>query len=297
MYRPLFTVSVLIATVLLVLHSWLFRGPRNTMLFWVAGYLFAFGREFVYQNVFPTYRFTGADLKLFNVPVTIPMGWLFEAYTSIYLAQFMLGADVQTMTAGEARITPSAYGQRVLPVIALACVVTSTITCAIENVAVRMHWWQTGGGGYGISPGWIPGHMYTVFWLLTLLVYLMHKPLRLWRNLLYVVLALAFTAVLELPNAIGPAAQLHAWVYPLVSLVVGAYLAVLFLWRQLLLFVVVTLVFGMMGDVPSRLLASLIGVEYQRVWLVWTMSVVLLYGLYLFRTQRPERPVSPTQLL
>ncbi len=297
MYRPLFTYPVLVATALLILHSWLFRRPRNTLLFWGAGYVFAFARELAYQNLFPTYRFTGADLKLFAVPVTIPMGWLFEAYTSLYLAQFIMGADLGTMMAGGARITPRSYGTRVLPVIALACVITSTITCAIENTAVRMHWWQCRGGGYDMNPGWITGHMFTVFWLLTLLIYLTHAPLRLQRNLLYVVLALTFNAVVELAGLIPPAAQHHVWVYPIVVVVVAAYLAVLFLWRQLLVFNLVTFGFGMMGDVPSSFLASLIGLDTSFAWSLWTMSAMLLYGLYLFRTQCPERQTSPTQLL
>ncbi len=299
MYRPLFTYPVLIATGLLILHSWLFRGRRNTLIFWGAGYLFAFARELMYQNFLSNYRFSGTDLKILNVPVTIPMGWLFEAYTSLYVAQFLIGADAATMAAGEARITARDYGTRVLPVLALACVVTSTITCAIENVAVRMHWWATKGGGYGMSPGWVSGHMFTVFWLLTLLVYLTHKPLRLQRNLLYVVLAQCFVAVLELVDSIGPAAQQHDWVYPVVCLVLASYLAVLCMWYQLLILQMVIWGMGMMGDLPSRLLASRIGAgtDITSIWLTWTMSAMLLYGVYLLATQRPDRPVNPTQLL
>jgi len=56
---------------------------------------------------------------------------------------------------------------------------------------------------------------------------------------------------------------------------------------------------GMMGDLPSRLLASRIGAgtDITSIWLTWTMSAMLLYGVYLLATQRPDRPVNPTQLL
>lgn len=300
MYRQIFTYPVFVATALLVLHSWLFRGRRNTLLFWGAGYVVAFCRELAYQNIFPSYRFTGAQFKLFNVPLTIPAGWLFEAYISLYLAQIIMGADLASITEGEARMTPKRYGARVLPIIGLSCVVTGTIAFAIENTAVRMHWWHGRGAGDGISPGWIPGHMFTVFWLTTLLLYITHEGLRLRRNLLYVGLALAFTAVVELVDVIGPAAKQHAWVMPLVIVIVAAYFASLFMWRRLLLFFTV-FALAVMGDNPAALAARLLGKTEPRdtisLWLLWNMSVVLIYGLYLFKKQRPEIPVTPRQLL
>lgn len=296
MYRPLFTIPVFVATALLVLHSLLFRGRRKTLVFWGLGYLLAFGREFLYQNVFPTYRFTGANLKLLNVPLTVPAGWLFEAYTSLYLAQIILGTDLAMIAGGKSRITAKEYGKRVLPVIALSCAVTGTISCAIENVAVRMRWWQIHGGGHGISPGWIPGHMFTVFWLLTLLLYVSHEQLRLKRNLAYVALALGMTAVIELVNEIGRAAAQHAWVYPVTFVVVGAFFASLLMWRQLMLFFVVVVV-CVTGDIPASVLSSLTSIGTTTLWLVFNMCVVLLYGAYLVKARQPASRVSPAELL
>jgi hypothetical protein len=300
-YRPLFTYPVAVATALLVLHSWRYRGRRSTVIFWGLGYVVAFGREVVYQNVFPTYRFSSSDLRLFGVPLTVPAGWLFEAYTSLYMAQFILGLDRDTVTAGEDRMTPRRYGGLVLPVLCLATVVTSTISFAIESVAIPMHWWQPRSGGEGMSPGWIPGHMFTAFWLLTLLLYVTHPPLRLRRNLLYVALALGFTAVVELVDVILPAAARSAWLYPVAAVPAAAYLGSLFMWRRLVLFFFVVFVLGVMGDVPAGVLASLFGVTRSggvtSVWLAWVVCVMLAYGLWIVRMQRPERPARPVRLL
>lgn len=240
-------------------------------------------------------------MKLLGVPLTVPAGWLFEAYTSLYLAQFILGLDHDSIMLGEPRITPRRYGERVLPVLCLATVVTSTISFAIESVAVPMRWWQPRGGGIQMSPGWIPGHMFTVFWLLTLLLYLTHPALRLRRNLAYVVLALAFTAVVELVDVIVPAAQRHPWLWPLALLPVGGYLASLFMWRRLVLFFFVVFVLGVMGDIPSELIASLFGVQHGHgatpIWLAWVVCVMLAYGVFIVRSQHPERPVRPVRFL
>jgi uncharacterized membrane protein YeaQ/YmgE (transglycosylase-associated protein family) len=300
-YRQLFTYPVAVATGLLVVHSWLYRGRRNTMLFWGLGYFVAFARELAYQNLFPTYRFTGSDLRLFGVPLTIPAGWLFEAYISLYLAQFILGVDHDTIAGGEERMTPHRYGERVLPVLCLGTVVTSTIAFAIESVAVPMRWWQPRGSGAYMSPGWIPGHMFTVFWLLTLLLYVTHPALRLRRNLAYVALALAFTAVVELIDVIKPAAQSHTWLWAVVALPVAGYLACLFMWPRLVLFFFVVFVLGVMGDIPAGLLASFFGITQQSgvmpFWLGWVVCVMLAYGLLIFGTQRPARPARPARLL
>ena len=298
MYRQLFTYPVFVATALLIAHSWLFRGRRNTLLFWGVGYLIAFGREFVYQNYFHgTYQFTGANLRILNVPVTIPMGWLFEAYTSLYIAQYLMGVDVRSMVGGKTQISAREYGTRVLPVLALSCVLTSTITIAIENVAVRMQWWQVADGGDSVNPGWVIGHMFTVFWLLTLLVYLTHRRLRLQRNLLFVGLTLGFNAVLEL-GLVGPQVWSHVW-GPLVLLVSAGYVAGLFMWRQLLLYVFVSFAVLALIDLNAPQLAPLLGLGGHDVLLalVGTMTALTLYGLYLVRMQGPEHPRLPVELL
>jgi hypothetical protein len=296
MHREIFTIPVIVATVLLVLHSYLFRGPRSTLVFWGAGYCFAFLRELAYQNWFPTYRFVGADLKLLNVPLTIPAGWLFEAYTSLYLAQFILGMDLRALTEGAVEMTPERYGRRVLPVLALSSVVTGTIACAIENVAVKMHWWQARSGGEDVGR-WITGHMYTVFWLLTLLVYVTHRELRLVRNLVYVACALGFTAVMELANVIGPYSRDHAWAKPLAFAVAGAYVLSVFMYRRLLLFFAVVVGLGILLD-PSEWLASFLQInDSVLVWQVWVIALISLYGLHMYLSQRPTAPARPVVLV
>lgn len=297
MHRWIFTYPVFAATLLLIVHSWLYRGRRNTLIFWGLGYLVAFGRELIYQNLFPAYRFTGADFKLFNVPLTIPAGWLFETYISLYVAQFILGADLSTLSGGEERMTAKRYGERVLPVVTLACVVTGTIACAIENIAVKMHWWQNRAGGDGISPAWIAGHMFTVFWISTLLLYLTHPALRLRRNLVYVVLALAFMCVVELIEIIVRADS--AWVTALAASVGIAYLASLFMWRRLLAFFVVFLL-AQSGDMVARAIAPYVPFSMADESLIWQVFVVLLvmvYGAFIMAMQRSPNRVEPVDLL
>ena len=297
MYRPLFTIPVLVATALLVLHSWLFRGPRATLLFWGFGYVVAFARELTYQNVFATYRFTGAGLQLLHVPVTIPCGWLFEAYVSLYVAQWVLGVDRASLLGDEPHISPRAYGARVVPLLGFACVVTATITLAIETVAVRMGWWQTRGGGSGLSPGWIHGHIFTVYWLSTLLTFVTHPRLRLWRNLAFVVAAWMCMFAIELAEPALSSGRTAAHVA--LALAAAPYVLGSLMWPQLALLALGGFVVLVQGDVPTRLLARTIGrpEDQQGLWLLWNVAAVLAYGVYLYRTQRPPVPRRPALLL
>jgi len=201
------------------------------------------------------------------------------------------------MAGGKAQISAAEYGRRVLPVLALSCVITSTITVAIENVAVRMQWWQVANGGEGVNPGWVIGHMFTVFWILTLLVYLTHRPLRLRRNLLFVGLTLGFNATVEL-GLLGPQVWEHFW-GPLVLLIVAGYVAALFMWRQLLLYIFVSFALLALIDLNAPQIAPLLGLEGYDVFLAFagTMTALALYGTYLVRTQAPEHPRMPVELL
>jgi hypothetical protein len=292
MYRPLFTFPVLFATSLLLLHSWLFRGPKNTLIFFGLGYVAAFLRELGYQNVSPSYVFRGADLGVFNVPITIPLGWLFEAYISLYVAQVLLGVDNATILAEKTRIAADEYRRRVLPVILVACAVNSSIVYAIENTAVRMRWWYNQDGSATMDPNWILGHTYTVFWLLTLLIYVSHAPLRQRINVAYLVAAVLFVAVIKL-NLFESGRSRATWA--LAWLVIGAYAVVLVnLCRRLLPIFLGGLGLGVLVAFALFPLAS----RYRLADLVDFGTVGMLFaGLVVWRTQRPARAIAPAHLL
>jgi hypothetical protein len=60
-----------------------------------------------------------------------------------------------------------------------------------------------------------------------------------------------------------------------IAVVAGGYVASLFMWRRLVLFFFVVFVLGVMGDVPSGFLASLVGItrhgDVIAVWLGWNV--------------------------
>lgn len=299
MYRALFTVPVMIATASLVLHSGLFRGATKTKIFWGYGYLLAFGRELVYQNFLAnTYRFTGTDLKLLNVPLTVPMGWLFEAYISLYVAQYILGTDAKMLIGGRRQITARQYRKEVLPVIALACIITSTITIAIENVAVRMHWWQMMDGTYNVNPGWIQGHMFTVFWLLTAILYLTYEPLRLRRNLVYIVLAWAFNLVVEL-GFLGNEAWRSIPLTLIAWSLVGAFLVVLALWPELLLYFLISMPIATFSIMKATEIWSMLGMSGHGTFPAFmnVTTLLFIYALYLVWAYPRTARGLPTDLL
>jgi hypothetical protein len=308
MYRWLFTGPVFAAVVLLLLHSWFYRGPRKTLLFWGVGYVFAFGREWLYQNFFPTYRFAGDALRIAHVPVTIPMGWLFEAYISLHLAQVILGIDMDSLTGGQRKITPEGYGRRVLPLIGLAALISGAIAIAMEVAGTSMGWWVSFSQAdlpLGLPSQWTSGdrfangHIYTVFWLLTLLIYLTHEPLRLARNLVHVLFMIIMFIIAEQSDKLMAAAGEGLWLTSLVMLGLGGFFGTLFLYRMLPVYFLALLAFIMSGA-PGQPVANLFGLGYSGCMFLETVFnegfLLLLMGA-LISTRQSGLRRSPLELL
>jgi hypothetical protein len=268
-------------------------------VFWVAGYGVAFFREFMYQNVYvypPTYVHTGKGLHLLNVPATIPMGWLFEAYISLHLAQAILRTDLSDVASEAPKISAQDYGERVLPVIGLACAITGTIAVAIEAAGMSMGWWSRPNGQGFDTPGWragadfVDGHIYTVQWILLLMVYLLYPPLRVKRILINVAAAvLAEVVVLGL----DPPLHHTRWgplIVGLAAIVCISLVVALLSWKHLRIFLVIWLL-EQNNSFPLDKVAHFFGQTHDNAQLdasMWSASMALLYCLYLIRRQRVE---------
>ncbi len=75
-----FIISVGIAFSIMIIHSLLTKGCRFTFEFFVGGFLFGFVREFYYFSFIRSYEFPNMPIKLLNVPIFIPVGWIFTFY-------------------------------------------------------------------------------------------------------------------------------------------------------------------------------------------------------------------------
>jgi hypothetical protein len=75
-----FTISVGIAFLIQIVHSVLSKGWKFSLGFFGGGFLFGFVREFIYRSFIQTYEFPNLPIQLLDVPIFIPIGWVFTFY-------------------------------------------------------------------------------------------------------------------------------------------------------------------------------------------------------------------------
>lgn len=121
-----FIISVGIAFSIQIIHSILTKGGRFTLGFFGGGLLFGFLREIIYHLFNRVYDFPNMPIKLLNVPVFIPIGWVF----TFYLAYEFTNKLIQPRTEKDYR-----------DFVILVSFFSTFICIPIETAAMNMNWW------------------------------------------------------------------------------------------------------------------------------------------------------------
>lgn len=122
-----FIISVGIAFSIEIVHSILTKGGRFTLEFFGGGFLFSFIREFIYASFIQSYTFPNMPIKLLNVPVFIPIGWVF----TFYLAYEFTNKLIKPKTLKDYK-----------DFIIFAAFFSTFICIPIETAAKNMNWWS-----------------------------------------------------------------------------------------------------------------------------------------------------------
>lgn len=128
LYFEVFLVAVLIAFILLIIHSYFYYGLKESIVFFGFGFIFGLIREIIYRTFFNNYTFGSMPLKILNVPIAIIFGWMFTFYLAYYFSEKLVKPKDQESDA-----------VRVL----MACAIFSSFICfLIETAAIYMEWWE-----------------------------------------------------------------------------------------------------------------------------------------------------------
>ncbi|MHA1440021.1 MAG: hypothetical protein ACTSPD_20945 [Promethearchaeota archaeon] len=142
MYKEIFIYPTFIAFILLIIHSILFRGSKKTITFFGLAFIFGLIREWYYKNFVKGYTFTDlTTFTLIGVPIAIPIGWTFTFYIGLFFSQKILNFNIDLEDVPE-RHAEEIYKRKVLPIILLASIFSTTVSFAIETCAINMGWWE-----------------------------------------------------------------------------------------------------------------------------------------------------------
>lgn len=122
-----FIISVGIAFSIEIIHSLLTKGVKFTLEFFGGGFLFGFAREFIYFSFLHDYDAPDMPIKLLNVPICIPIGWLF----TFYLAYEFVNKLIEPKTVKDYK-----------DFVTFAVLFSTFICIPIETAALNMHWWN-----------------------------------------------------------------------------------------------------------------------------------------------------------
>lgn len=135
------------------------KGGKFTFFFLGGGFLFGLIRELIYVNVFHNYAFSQMPLMIMNVPITIPMGWVF----AFYLGNEFTKPLIKIMNEKDVYFH-----------IVLCGIFADCICIPIETAALRMGWWDFGTRGNEIASaslmgGWMGTTIlfFSIFFLIT----------------------------------------------------------------------------------------------------------------------------------
>jgi hypothetical protein len=121
-----FIISVGIAFSIEIIHSIWTKGWRFTLEFFVGGFLWGFLKEYLYSFV-RSYEFPHMPIKLLNVPIFIPIGWVF----TFYLAYEFTNKLIKPKTEKDYK-----------DFIIFAAFFSNFICIPIETAAMNMNWWE-----------------------------------------------------------------------------------------------------------------------------------------------------------
>ena len=152
MMFKVFIISVAIAFSIEIVHSVLTKGVKFTLEFFGGGFLFGFAREFIYFSFLHNYDAPNLPIKLLNVPIFIPIGWVF----TFYLAYEFVNKLIEPKTVNDYK-----------DFIIFAALFSTFICIPIETAALNMHWWNV----YFYMDGYIAPFALMAGWICTSLVF------------------------------------------------------------------------------------------------------------------------------
>jgi len=123
----IFLVAVLIAFILLVIHSLIYRGIKITIIFFGYGFIFGLIREIIYRTFFKNYSVSEVPLQIFGAPIAVIFGWLFTFYLGYCFCEKFL-------VSGEE--------PEYLRLMVFSAIFSSYICFSIETTAMYMGWWD-----------------------------------------------------------------------------------------------------------------------------------------------------------
>jgi hypothetical protein len=126
MMFKVFIISVGIAFSLQIIHSMLTKGWKFTLEFFGGAFLFGFIRELIYHSFVYNYDFPNMPIKLMNVPIFIPIGWIF----TFYLAHEFVNKLLEPKSEKDFK-----------DFIIFASFFATFICIPIETAALNMNWW------------------------------------------------------------------------------------------------------------------------------------------------------------
>ncbi len=223
----IFIISVLIAFILLIIHSLKKNGWKETVIFFGFGFIFGLIRELIYRTFFVNYAFNEMPLQLFGTPLTIIFGWIFTFYLGYALCVNFI--DVNTSHAH-------------VQLIIFCAIFSSTICFSIETTAMYMGWWKVffETSSYAASD-LLAGWFYTTL-LFFSLYFIIIKKLRGIKNYLLPILLIVLIAYIEIVEILPftletiPLIILYFLII-LVIILLYPYLAILIITLALLFFI------------------------------------------------------------
>ncbi|MFX0072462.1 MAG: hypothetical protein ACFFAO_15365 [Candidatus Hermodarchaeota archaeon] len=179
----IFIIAVFIAFSLLIVHSLIFRGIKETATFFGFGFIFGLIREIVYRTYFRNYSFGEVPLQILGAPVAIIFGWIFTFYLGYSLCEKFLVNDE----------SESEY----MRLMVLCAIFSSYICFSIETTAMHAGWWIVYFESSEVAASdLLAGWFYTTLIFFSIYFILIGKVKRI-KNLILPILLILLIAIIE----------------------------------------------------------------------------------------------------
>lgn len=178
-----FILAVFIALALLVIHSLVYRGIKETAIFFVFVFIFGLIREMIYAAFFKNYSFGETPLQILGAPVVPIFGWMFTYYLGYCLCEKLVNPEENTE----------------YPRLMVMCAIFSSYICfSIETLALYMGWWEAffDSSNFAASD-LLAGWFYSALLYFSIYIILIGKA-RKFKNLLLPVLIIILIAIVEI---------------------------------------------------------------------------------------------------
>ena len=178
-----FIVAVFIALTLLVVHSVVYRGIKETIIFFVFVLLFGLIREIIYAAFFKNYSFGETPLQVLGAPVVPIFGWIFTYYLGYNLCEKLIDQNEK-----------SDYPRLMV----MSAIFSSYICFSIETVALYLGWCEVFFESSNLAASdLLAGWFYSALLFFSIYIILLGKATKP-RNFLLPILIIFLIAIIEI---------------------------------------------------------------------------------------------------